>query len=751
MTGQVHRLHGQPQPHTLTVDLDELDDVRDVIPGGASITAPVAFDDDVWDLAGHPDWQDSAGRETKIRFTSIPAQWRTLAKLWTLASLAPAIVHGWAELSTAEMWRSYKEACKVATAQGNAKALGLGLQRLEAANIQTVDDDGWTQVTTLFQQPINRTEARTAKRIAPNSSKLWADQLRSLHVFGSVVGWPDPFGSEPWGEQDLISVFNVHGNRGDHAARRNSVEPHQHVGLVLGVAAFIIDELADDILGHATWWLTTHRQADTPTSRADGKAAATDLLRELAAATGGRLPRATGTRDTLAHQALAYTLGLDDGDEAYQWFRQGRRDAERIDGTTYIVDADASPCPVPIRTFPHADTGDQVGWTNRLLWDQRELHFWWSALLYSCAAYLCATLGLRNNDRDLLSLGAVRHRTLTKLDVPVDAWELHGWRQKQRMTPQRTTWPAGHRVRRAVEIVEKMHTLLDITPSINTATNEPRLFDFSLNLGSNRGGRSGIHLDGPWVKTWIKQAAARLHMTGVVRTDLDALPDALGEKVVRITTLQAYASRPLGMMMTAAMGQWSGSTAVMGGYVGTITADIVLPDDDEVAALQAVARTASLKAAADRDERGEYDTAAGQVRLRKTLERFPDIVNGQPLTRNRAERIGRQALHVEEGPYTTCFFQQDGALCGGRGSADFRLCQPGSCRNSAPSRSHRARLELRRRRNVTAGGIYLRNAEKIVADNPDLEADFAGLTDDELTDIVKSGVDELALTFLDLA
>ena len=200
MTAHVHKLYGQPQPHTLNVDLEELDDVRDVIPGGASVTAPVRFDDDVWNLVGHPDWKDSVGNETKIRFTSIPAQWRTLAKLWTLASLDPAIVNGWAELSAAEMWRSYKEASKVATAQGNAKALGLGLQRLEAANIQQVDDDGWAQVTTLFQQPINRTEARSAKRIAPKSSKLWADQLRSVHVFGSVVGWPDPFGSEPWGE-----------------------------------------------------------------------------------------------------------------------------------------------------------------------------------------------------------------------------------------------------------------------------------------------------------------------------------------------------------------------------------------------------------------------------------------------------------------------------------------------------------------------------------------------------------------------
>lgn len=751
MTGHVHRLHEPSSPQTLVVATDELGDLREHIPAGEHIEALVSFDDDVWDLAGHPDWKDSAGSETKLRFTRVPERWRVLAKLWTLASLHPGIVGDWTEPGTAEMWASYKEPSKVATAQGNLKALGLGLQRLDAGTLHEIDDDGWSRVTTLFQQPMNRTEARTAKRISPKSSKLWADQLRSLHVFGAVAGWPDPFGSEPWGEQDLVSVFNVHGQTGAKVARRNSVQPHEQVGLVLGVAAFLIDELADDILDHATWWLTAHRQAATPASRADGKAAAADLLRELAADNGGRIPRATGTRDTLAHQALAYTLGLDDGDEAYLWFRQGLRDAQRSDGYDYVVDADVSPCPLPIRTFPHTTTGDPVGWTNRLLWDQRELHFWWSALLYACAAYLCATLGLRNNDRDLLSLGALRHRTLSKLGVPVDTWELHGWRQKQRMAPQRTTWPAGHRVRRAVEIVERMHALLEVDPSINTATNEPRLFDFGLNLASQRTGRSGIHLDGPWVKTWIKPAAARLRAAGVVDTDLEELPDALGEKVVRITTLQAYASRPLGMMMTAAMGQWSSSTSVMGGYVGTITADIVLPDDEEVAALQAVSRAASLKVANQRDERGEFDHAPGQPRLRKTLERFPEITNGQPLTRNRAEKIGRQSLHVEEGPYTTCFFQAEGALCGGRGSADFRLCQPGSCRNSAPSRSHRARLELRRRRNVAAGGIYLRNAEKIAADNPELEAEFAELSNEDLLEVVKDGVDELALAFLDLA
>lgn len=751
MTGQVHKLFPAPQLDTVHVDLHGLEDVREMIPGGASITAAIAYDDDVWDLAGHPDWKDSAGQETKIRFTRIPPRWRTLAKLWTLASLDPTVVDDWTDPSTADMWRSYKEASKVATAQGNVKALGLGLQRLEAENLHEIDEDGWARVTTLFQQPITRAEARTAKRISPKSSKLWADQLRSIHVFAAVVGWPEPFGSEPWGEDDLVSVFNVHAHTGAKIARKNSVEPSHHVGLMLGVAAFIIDELADDILDHATWWLTTHEQAATPTSRPDGKAAAADLLRELAAANGGRIPRAAGTKDTVAHQALAFMLGLDDSSEAYQWFRQGRRDAERIDGIQYVVDPDVSPCPLPLRTFPHTASGHDVPWANRLLWDRRELHFWWSALLYACAAYLCATLGLRDNDRDLLSTGAIRHRTLDRLGVPVDVWELRGWRQKQRMTPQRTSWPAGQRVRRAVEIVEQMHTLLDIAPSINTATNEPRLFDFALNLGSARAGRSGIHLDGPWVKTWIKQAASRLRTTGVIDTDLDLLPDTLGQKTVRITTLQAYASRPLGMILTAAMGQWSGSTSIMGGYVGTITADIVLPDASEVAELQAVSRAASLQVVAERDQRGEFDDAPGQARLRSALERFPDIANGQPLTHNRAVKVGRQALHVEEGPYTTCFFQPDGALCGGRGAADFRLCQPGSCRNSAPSRSHRARLELRRRRNVAMGGIYLRNADKIAEDNPALEAEFEGATDEELVDLAKAGVDELALAFLDLA
>jgi len=752
-TSNVHPLRRSVEAVPLRLDLSGFWDVRDQIPAGDAITAPVLFNDMVWDLGGHPDWKDKAGGQTRIDFEAIAPRWRVLAKLWVLASLDPSCVHSWLgeDDADAEVWSSYKESIKTVTAQANVKALALGLRRLQAAGVEQVDVDGWDHITSLFTQPLNRTEARTNKRVSPKSSKLWADQLRSLHTFGGVLGWDNPFGSEPWGERDLSGVFKV--SQAGRKIELNSVRPTDLVGQTLGIAAFTIDVLADDILAHTRWWVAAHQAAEVPDSDGDGKEVMTGLLRELADENEGKIPGAYDNKGRMkpVYQPLGYLVGIDESQRAFQWVRQGLRNAQRLDGLTYELDLTVSPCPLPITKLPHRDTGELVPWTGRLLWRQEELHWWWSALLYSCAFYLNATLGLRDGDRDLLAPGCVKPRTVrNNAGVDVIVNELHAYKQKQHMVPKPTSFMVGSRVKRAVEVVEQMHSILGIEPTPQKQVPGSMLFDFQLNLASHRGGRDAVHLDQGYMR-WFRGAAERLYAAGIAHSDGSELPTTLGEKVVRITTLQAYASRPLGQALAAAYGQWDGGTRVMGGYVGDVMTEIVLPDVDEAAEYARLGIGVTLRRAAERiDVEGEL-TGAGLPRLQQALERHPDLGNAEPLTRKRAERIGGRQQNLETGPYTLCVYEPDGALCGGKGSADFRLCRPGECRNSVMTRSDRARLELRRRKDTERMPVHQRNADKIAQGVPEIIAEFDGVDDSELVQIILDDTDDFIREYLELS
>ncbi|HLU42465.1 MAG TPA: hypothetical protein VKZ55_08720 [Microthrixaceae bacterium] len=208
---------------------------------------------------------------------------------------------------------------------------------------------------------------------------------------------------------------------------------------------------------------------------------------------------------------------------------------------------------------------------------------------------------------------------------------------------------------------------------------------------------------------------------------------------VRITALQAYASRPLGNVLAAAFGQWS-TQAVATGYYGDVTKIIHLadPTDADGAVQEDTGRTLARAANRLDDYQGN-----GVGHLREVVDRHREtIANPAPLSQARLKTLGKKISNLRTGPYTLCLYRPEMALCGGQGAADFRLCRPHECKNSAMSRAQRALLELRRRQELRMAPILRRNAEKIAAAIPELEGEFAAMSDEVLATIAAEDLDD---------
>ena len=137
-------------------------------------------------------------------------------------------------------------------------------------------------------------------------------------------------------------------------------------------------------------------------------------------------------------------------------------------------------------------------------------------------------------------------------------------------------------------------------------------------------------------------------------------------------------------------------------------------------------------------------TGKGTSRLDQVFEASAGIIaNAQPLAPARAKELGKKHSNISQGPLSVCVFQQEGALCGGEGKADFRLCHPGQCRNSVMTLANRALYELMRRQYLASGRPRSLSAAKDMDErNPDIAKEFASTNDAALLRINSDHADE---------
>ena len=728
--GNVVRLFEDDSSLTSVAVSDDTD-LRSLIPGGASVERAIPFDSDIWHLVGHESWRSKVGEQTKLSFAEIHARWRTAAKEWVLLCLDPSLAVLWAPDSPeAATWPEAQEPVKLVTAQANLKALRLGLAVLDRYGLFEPDTDAWARASMLLRQPQDRTDKRAGAVLSPGTLRMRAQQLRSLWSIRTIVNRPTLLGSEPFGSEDSTAIFGS-GSR----PKRNMRRPHEDVGLCLGMIAWVFDNIADDIIAHVRWWAENSTSPlDKPSCREDGYEAMVSLLDEIRAS-HRVLPACLNQsgQPTLAHAPLARLLGEADSDEAFLWGRYAMR---RFRDVPLHLEG-GNPCPLPIRELPRADGPGTITWTARLLDVRSELRWWASALVYYAMFYLAATCGLRDLDLDCLPPGCIRSQTARRPngeEYPVTT--MRGYKQKNRMAPIPTEWKVNGRVARIVGVIEELHEIYRITPTTNSHTGEPRLFDSQLITALQRGMRESVHLDQSFMN-WIVSGARRLYDRGVTSRHLDDITKITVANV-RITALQAYASRQLGHALVAQFGQWSGQAVALG-YHGDIYKIIHLADPSDANDYQRedTGRTLARAAATVDELKGN-----GVPRLRLVIESHGDsLANPGPLSPARLRALGKTNKNLRTGPYTLCLYRSDVALCGGEGSADFRLCRPFECRNSSMTRSQRARVELRRRQEMEMAPILRRSATKLAQAMPEVVQEFRDATDEELVEIIAADLD----------
>ena len=707
--------------------------INDLVPGGDDLVHRVTFADDEWNLDGHRSWRDKAGSDVIINFTLISARWRPAAKELALLELNPSLAtQRAAEVPMAAAWPSIQEPLAPVSAQSNNKALRHALAVIDQHGITQFDSADWDRLIVLLVQPASPVKKQTGAQLAATTGKQRAQQLVALWQVCQISGRETLLGPRPpfdgRGAQELFTK----------KSKRNLVRPHEGVGHALGYTAWFFDHIADDIVSHIEWW-ATNVSTEPPVSKRDRREAMLDLCTRLAEQNNGVLPASRSQTGviSLAAAPLGRLLGIfDDGQvrDAARWTKSQL-------GDTVEYSLAVSPCPLPITLLRTLD-GELVPWTDRLMWSKYSLDTWQRRLVYNAMYYLSATLMLRDSQLAVLPFDPLKVEQLTRPDESTYTRRtLSAFKTKNRHVATPTTVVVNAQIAKIIALLHRLHATLGYEPRRSALTGEPFLFDQLLATPfgnrSHSQAREGLYLEKDVLKH-LRGGARQLHERGVIARNLDDVQ--VNMRQVRITCAQAYAVEEHGQALTAAVGQWD-TAANQRGYVGDIFRIITPLEPEEMGALvQKDTGQRINQLFRDRDTL----TGKGTSRLDQVFEAEAGIIaNAQPLTPARAKELGKKHSNISQGPLSVCVFQQEGALCGGEGKADFRLCHPGQCRNSVMTLANRALYELMRRQYLASGRPRSLSAAKDMDErNPDIAKEFASTDDAALLRINSDHVDE---------
>ncbi|MDQ0259480.1 hypothetical protein [Sinomonas atrocyanea] len=716
ITARIHSLPLQGAAHRL----DDSVDLRDLIPDGESITDPLRYSRDLWSFAGYPVVNQGI---PSLDFTGIPARWRGTVKDWILLRLNPGLAEdGRSGLDTNAVMAG------AAAAERPIKPMSAVAYVLcFAVSLSIIDRNGWTSMSTKHWNAFARALREQLPEASPQTLAGYARPLGNLWAVRDVLRLPQMFGGRPFDGRAVDTVFKVP-TRGENVER----PAPELCGPVLGLCLWILDHCADDVFARLG------RLAAAPDLTGQSKRVQTAAVRKLLEdweRSGRALPAAVMPLTGQASPAWATFFKLAGVDHKVFKSRPTElvRIVERIRRERGLsFDEDGFDLPVKQIIGPD---GVSRPWIRGLPATRYGLGLdHWATVLGYASAFV-TTIFTTVRDRELAALphDCLRPGTYERGDLDVPVMRMRGYLVKNR-TPTNATWVVGEDVIRAVEVVHRLKELYRLPPALHPQTGEELLFHPYLGGGSveDRSAHS-IQLAGPYLRRF-ESSAEHLCALGFM-PPLPEMPKWLPHRTVRITGIEAYANQAWGDALAAAQGHWS-SRKVAEGYYGHLPNSVYIADPESIeeARMIATAQTLIDAAAQIADDPGLV-TGAGKDRFEVVLKDADahELANA-PVTARQLKKIAKANPNVYVGEFTVCV-HGPGGLCGNEAEADFRLCRPNVCRNSALTQGNRARLELRRRGLDGKPGVFERSRRKIEADAPELQAEFEGRSDSDLRDL----------------
>ncbi|MDM7885669.1 hypothetical protein QUG92_11195 [Curtobacterium sp. RHCKG23] len=698
-------------------------DVRAFIPRGVQIRKPVRYGDDVWGVDGYPVVNQSV---KGIDFTGIPRRWRSVVKDWILLRLNPSLArNGMSGLDT-----TASNALALAAAPPVTMMTAIAYVLTFKVTLPIVDAHGTSLTPQDWNSVVASVEARDAGN-APLTNALCALQLPALWKARHVLGLPNMFGGRPFAGESVMKVFKVP-ERGPNTARPDP----EICGPILGLSLWIMDHCAEDILTRREHLAALPDR--THLSR-DEQLAAVMIELHRWRETGRALPATVGLRGDTVTAAPSWAtfvkmagcsnkvLKNPVGPAVAAW--AALRDERRVSATEDGFD-------LPIRQVEALD-GSLRQWTDSLVATRygNGLDYWTSLLAFACAYVVALLTTVRDREFSALPDDCIRSDTYERGDADIPVTRMRGFLIKNVPEPRPATWVISEDVVRAVGIVKRLKKALRLSPRLHPLTGEEILFHPGLGLGPVTKTDSMV-LQHEWLRRF-ERAGEFLSNRGLIAA-LPELPTWLSHRVIRITGIQCYASQPWGDALAAAQAHWS-SRKVAEGYYGHLPNSVFIADPESVEEVRQVVLGQTLvNVAADITELGMEAAVHGRgdQRLDDALRRSEvyELTN-EPVTGKQLVKIAKDNKNVTVGTFTICVFGP-GGLCGGVHEANFRLCRPGACRNSAMTIGQRARQELARREHVGREGVFERARKKIEVDMPELKPEFENFTDPDLIELI---------------
>lgn len=732
MTAQVLQL---PTPAALAPRYPDTVDLREVMRQGEQMLHPIAYSHDTWDLAGCP---DIGTKRSNVLFGGIPARYRPLVKDFFLLRGSPDLATAWApDLDLAA--RHAQTRTTWGNTRGKVKRVVSLLRLMDGLGMRELDGRDWNELAREMLET-ERIHSHTGEPLtwSPDSAVRAAHVLREIDELAPIMGRPSPFGSRPWGTDELNNLFGY--RQPKVGERRNQTEPVGDVFAMAGACLNLLRRCSDDIIDRIDWWRTRTEATSAPAGQpGDVWAHAMDTW----AGTGCPLPlrpsRGRAGSSIEAHEAVL----LHDGHDSPTKISPSDFATTRHHAWADAADPDCDPY---LAAHPEAEQPTWLATGEHLLPVNPTAGglYWWANQLVIAAYYAVAAITtLRGREMD-----ALKPDCITKSES--GRWTMTGRKVKNTdLTAEaETIWYVNDHVANAIDIINRLREALDAE-----TLHHPRIADSPVLFANNLINRENDvdmkdallprPLLGDHQRRTIIPALTKLYEAGVGEAVADL--KVVNHTTVRQTALDAYVDRPLGDLAAIAMAKWTTLTVAYG-YMGHRPKIITPAFPDEVAEHR-IKRGEITRIAMDAvDDPGSLG-GSGTAKLVDKVQSEPKLLDGVVSVSVLAARFRKGAIKtLSVGPLAACA-SPEGGLCGGIVEANHRLCQLG-CRNMILTPYDRARLEVQRRGTIAQLGKNAHLVAKLDRHADEL-AEEREMTDEELIAILTDRWDPKFVTLLD--